>query len=612
MKKLSTLFAVLMALLAMPVTAAAQDVVFDFTTDALRGYVGTTLADPQSYIYNETWTVDGVAMQVTAGAAPSRLTEANNRGVCLIMYKEYSTMTVKAPADKLITKIVFEQAGSGALGLVAENGSLQGLEWTGIADGVRFTTNGTPYLAKATVTLQQKDAIHETEYVECANIAAFNALENGTYAKLTLTDAEITGKSADGYSTVFIQDATGGAWIQYTSLNSQLEPMNKVNGVVYTVKRTAAGNPQIKEAEETPNSELTPTAIDAYTIVEGSLAEINVAKNLNRVVKITGAQFVATSATAGTLTQGDVQIAVNNGTATANQQLHMIADEWVKNETKLDNVTIVAILVAKSANENQLLPISMEEQTAAAWDVEVENIAEFNAVEDGKVVKLKLDNARVNAFNGLSSCYYVEDASGATVIKRANLKTATALNGYIVGKKASEDVDYVNTPSQGWEYSMTVEDATLSDFEATDTELVGTPMTIAEACVQQNYGRLVTLSNVDIKAIGNGMNKQLTDADGNTMKARDLLYALSNDYQWPDKAESITGVVIYYMTGWFLLPISEEAIIAGTTDAVTSVALSQQQNTQPVFDLQGRRVTSVAALHPSSIKIVNGQKVLVK
>jgi hypothetical protein len=82
------------------------------------------------------------------------------------------------------------------------------------------------------------------------------------------------------------------------------------------------------------------------------------------VVKITGASFVATSATAGTLTQGDATITVNNGNATANQMLHKITDTWTKDVTKMDNVTIVAILTGKSATENQLLPISMTEETS--------------------------------------------------------------------------------------------------------------------------------------------------------------------------------------------------------------------------------------------------------
>ena len=205
--------------------------------------------------------------------------------------------------------------------------------------------------------------------------------------------------------------------------------------------------------------------------------------------------------------------------------------------------------------------------TATAYDVEVATIAQFNAVADGQVAKLTLTNARVNA--SLYGTFYVEDASGATAIKGANLTVGTALNGYIVGKKATEDVDFVNTPSQGLEYSLTVEDASLSSFEATTAELTGTAMTIAEACTQANYGKLVTVSNVTISPLGNGNNKQLKDADGNTMKSRDLLFALSDSYTWPLEATSFTGLLLYYMNGWYLIPISEQSIVAGGAEQVS-------------------------------------------
>ena len=203
------------------------------------------------------------------------------------------------------------------------------------------------------------------------------------------------------------------------------------------------------------------------------------------------------------------------------------------------------------------------------YDVkEAATIAEFNAIENGKVVKLALTDARVNAFNDLDRAYYVEDASGATVIKGVNLVKSTVLNGYVIGTKEITDVDYMNVPSQAYEHSLTV-DASWSAYEAAETELVGTPMTIAEAAVQANYGRLVTLSDVEITQIGNGLNKQLKDAAGNTIKARDLFGILPSDYEWPAKATSITGVVLYYMTGWFLMPISVEAIVADATGIET-------------------------------------------
>ena len=205
-----------------------------------------------------------------------------------------------------------------------------------------------------------------------------------------------------------------------------------------------------------------------------------------------------------------------------------------------------------------LTALLMLPMTVSAYDVEVASIAEFNAVADGQVAKLTLTNARVNA--SLYNTFYVEDASGATAIKGVNLTVGTALNGYIVGKKGTEDVDYVNDPSQGLEYSLTVEDASQSSFEATSAELVGTPMTIAEACEQVNYGKLVTVSNISITPIGNGNNRQLTDATGN-MRTRDLLYALPDGYTWPEQASKMTGLLLYYMNGWYLVPISVDAIV---------------------------------------------------
>ena len=216
-------------------------------------------------------------------------------------------------------------------------------------------------------------------------------------------------------------------------------------------------------------------------------------------------------------------------------------------------------------------------------------------------------DARVNAFNDLDRAYYVEDASAATVIKGISLTAGTLLNGYIVGTKATTDMDYVNDPSQGLEYSLTVENAALSAFEATETELVGTPMTIAEAAAQANYGRLVTLSDVEITALGNGMNKQLKDADGNTIKARDLFGVLPEGYEWPAKATSITGIVLYYMTGWFLIPISAEAIVADAS-GIETVHNSQFTVNNSIYNLQGVRLSGLQ----KGLNIVNGKKVVIK
>ena len=357
-------------------------VTFDFTYPNFREEIGDKVADPKGNIINEMHTIERVTLQITAGSSPAKLYKDATRGQNLAIYKEYSTLTFRAPKGYAITDVDFIPAGTSDIkSFTASSGEIDKMKWMGNAEGVRFLQGATSNLASVVVTLAEKNAetlaLAPIEYTECANINAFNQLPAGSFAKVTLTDAEVLGVSADGYSTVWIQDATGGCWLQYTSLNTILKEKvgSKISGYVYVAARPNSGNVQMKETEDTPISKLTATELSEYTIVEGTLAEVNVAANKNKLVKITGATFTATSATAGTLTQGDASIAVNNGAATANQLLHKITETWVKDETKMENVTIVAILVGKSATENQLLPISM---TAGATGIENIQHSTFN------------------------------------------------------------------------------------------------------------------------------------------------------------------------------------------------------------------------------------------
>lgn len=372
--------------------AQATEATFDFTTAALRGYLGESLTDVKGYICNETYTVENVSLNITGGSAQSRIS-ASTHGNCLSMYKEYSTLTFRAPEGYAVTKVEFSVV-YGDLNFTPSSGALTGLVWTGNAEGVRFLNNATAFLANAVVTLAPKNentvSLEPLPYVDCANIAAFNALEAGTYAKLTLTNAEVIGKSADGYSTVWLQDATGGCWIQSASINDKLQEGTKVNGVVYTVKRLNAGNSHMKETEDMLKSELQSEPISSYTMVEGTLAEVNVAANLNRVVRIINATFTATEATKGTLKQGDATIDVANGSATANQQLHKITESWTAGQTK-NNITVVAILVGAGTDKRQLLPISMVDTATGIADVRTNEVApvvySLQGVRQNKVQK---------------------------------------------------------------------------------------------------------------------------------------------------------------------------------------------------------------------------------
>lgn len=377
-------------------------VTFDFS-DTNTFKVGTAITDNSAWINNEEYDVDNVVIQITGGSAPSRIYTAA-AGTILSMFKEYATLTFKAPDGYAITKLEFTNVNADSqFSFVPSSGAFTGKTWVGNAEGVRMLNEKSPQMTKVVATLAKKTpetvALPAIDYTECENIAAFNALENGTYAKVKLQDAELTGLSADGFSTMWIQDATGGCWIQYLSLiDEYLEENNKVNGFFYVVKRTASGNPQMKEAEDTPKSEFTKTPIEEPAIVEGTLAEVNVAANLNKVVKISGANLSITSATAGKLTQGENTIDVNNGSATANQQLHKIA-EWT-NGTTLENITMVAILVAKSATANQLLPISISSTSTGISNIHTEVNAENVQIYNLQGVRLNKLQKGINIVNG--------------------------------------------------------------------------------------------------------------------------------------------------------------------------------------------------------------------
>jgi hypothetical protein len=152
----------------------------------------------------------------------------------------------------------------------------------------------------------------------------------------------------------------------------------------------------MKEAEDTPNSEFTQTPFGEPTMIEGTLAEVNVAANLNKVVKIKGATFKATGANKGVLTQGDASIDVANGAETANQQLHKVE---FADDAEMNNVTIVAILAASSATKNQLLPISMEEVATGISNVNVVNVKDMQ-IYNLQGVRLNSLQKGLNIVNG--------------------------------------------------------------------------------------------------------------------------------------------------------------------------------------------------------------------
>ncbi len=122
------------------------------------------------------------------------------------------------------------QAGNGSLD--ADN-----YVWTGNATAITFDNenavnqyNTQSLLLTMTVTTDDADADtytpSETTRTDCANIAQFLALEPGTPARLTLTDAQVNGAYWGG---TFVEDATGAVQVT-ASLNVNRNDV--LNGVI--------------------------------------------------------------------------------------------------------------------------------------------------------------------------------------------------------------------------------------------------------------------------------------------------------------------------------------------------------------------------------------------
>lgn len=367
------------------VERAAQEIqpgtaTFDFTTDDLHVH-GSAAGEQDAQVYNEHFIVDNVDMQLVGGQIPVRCYSNSSRG-SFMQFGMGSQIILRAPEGGAITKVEFTIAGSGSINVTPSSGEFADGVWTGNATSLRLNVESTAaYLASVAVSYdkatEESDAMPGVLYTDVNGLAELATLDKGTIAKLTLTDAEVIAKSADGWGIAFIQDAGAGAWIQYSSLVDRLREETKISGTFYVTKNLTSNNGLlISEAEETPASQFEESDIEELSMVKGTLTEVNVAANAERVVKISGAAFkvtkVAGNAEQGELTQDDQTITVNNGFEGATNLLHKL--QFVEG-TEYQSCTIVAILSAKSKTAFQLLPLSIVEDDATS----IESVARETA-----------------------------------------------------------------------------------------------------------------------------------------------------------------------------------------------------------------------------------------
>lgn len=303
--------------------------------------------------------------------------------------------------------------------------------------------------------------------------------------------------------------------------------------------------------------------------------------------------FLEAQAGNGTL---DATTYVWNGNSTA----ITFDNENAANEYNTQSLLLKMTVVTDDANDETYTP-------EATTYVEVNSIAEFNALEMGTLAKLALNNAQVNGADW--SAAFVEDATAAVEFEglNLNLERGDILNGYIYVKRGQffydEDPD---DDVPGRERPQATNDALTSADTFTKTsgnELQPTLFTMAQLLDDANFSKLVALNNVAIGKVG---RFYVAEADGLQVRVNDMLGYLPLGTEIPENGEmrNITGI---YSWNGMANQIYLTSIEVPT--AVNNINIDNSDNDAPVFDLMGRRMNGNL---PAGIYIKNGHKFIVR
>ncbi len=241
--------------------------------------------------------------------------------------------------------------------------------------------------------------------------------------------------------------------------------------------------------------------------------------------------------------------------------------------------------------------------------VEVNSIAEFNALEVGTLAKLALNNAQVNGVDW--SAAYVEDATAAVEFDglNLNLERGDILNGYIYVKRGQfyyDDDPEDDVPGRERPQAATDALTSAETFTKTsDNELQPTLFTMSELLNDANFSRLVALNNVTITKSG---RFYVAQADDEQVRVNDMLGYLPQDFVMPENGETCNIAGIFSWNGLayqiYLTSVEVRPTAISTVNVDTT-----RENDGDVYNLMGRKMQGTL---PAGIYIQGGRKFIVR
>lgn len=237
-----------------------------------------------------------VVLTSTDGAKVNRMWRTN-AGVQYLQVG--GKITITADEGRAITGVTFgvqnykffleAQEGNGSLDAV-------GYAWTGNSTAITFDNenaaneyNTQTLLLTMTVTTDEANedtySPSATDYVECANIAEFLALEVGTPAKLMLQNAQVNGSYWGG---TFLEDASGA--VQVTA-NINVNRNDVLNGFIYLKRAQDDFDadhiiPTAENDENTSLDDVTITPSDTLIPTVFAIDELPDNDNMSKLVRV--------------------------------------------------------------------------------------------------------------------------------------------------------------------------------------------------------------------------------------------------------------------------------------------------------------------------------------
>ena len=217
----------------------------------------------------------------TATPSEPALDAINNNLLCHLV-KATGTVYIENNEETGKTNYFLEDEDNNSVLFYRKWSSLEGTDLSGLKDGDVATVTGIVVLSNNTPAIGVTEIEYEggggQETITAANIAAFKALEDGTVAELTLTDAVVTFVNG---KDMYVTDATGS--IDFYNCNLSYTAGQKLNGkikVKYTVYKSTP------EAIEPSENNLTATDGEA-TPQEVAVSSVDISKVCD-YVKISG------------------------------------------------------------------------------------------------------------------------------------------------------------------------------------------------------------------------------------------------------------------------------------------------------------------------------------